>query len=60
MERRMSYRLPEKKIDKIKQKLEKEGVKFEDFIGKSIDLYLNGDLDPKKDVKEWGKWMEKK
>ncbi|MFW5971931.1 MAG: hypothetical protein ACOCRL_00430 [Bacillota bacterium] len=60
MKRRMSYRLPEKKFKKIKEKLEEQDIEFEEFVDKTIDLYLSGELDPKEDVEDWGKWMEKK
>ncbi|MFP4661277.1 MAG: hypothetical protein ACLFPF_03720 [Halanaerobiales bacterium] len=59
MKRRMSYRLPEKKFDRVKEKLDKLGIEFEEFVDKTIDLYLNGELNPKEEVEDWGSWMEK-
>lgn len=60
MKRRMSYRIPEKKFKKVKEKLDNMGIEFEEFVDKTIDLYLSGELNPKEDVEDWGNWMEKK
>lgn len=60
LERRMAYRIPEKKFKEVNEKLTEEGLNFEDFLDKTIDLYLSGQLDPKNETEEWGKWMEKK
>lgn len=57
---RKAYRIPEVKFNKLNEKLKEQGLNFEDFVDKSIDLYLEGKLDPKRDVEEWGSWMEKK
>ncbi|MFW6287978.1 MAG: hypothetical protein ACOC2J_04430 [bacterium] len=56
----MSYRLPEQKYNKINEKLDELGFEFEEFVDKTIDLYLAGELDPKEEVEDWGNWMEKK
>jgi len=60
VKRRMSYRLPEKKFDKVNEKLNELGIEFEDFVDQTIELYLSGKLDPKQEVEDWGNWMEKK
>lgn len=56
----MAYRLPEKRFNKVVDKLEEEGLTFEEFIDKTIDLYLSGKINPKLDTEGWGDWMEKK
>ncbi len=56
--RRKSYRLPEEKYDKITEKLKEKGIDFDAFLDKSIDLYLNGDIDPKNETDDWGTWMK--
>lgn len=56
----MSYRLPEKKFEKVNEKLSESGIEFEEFVDKTIELYLSEKLDPKQEVEDWGNWMEKK
>lgn len=56
--RRMAYRLPEKKYKKVKKRLEEKGLDFEDFLEKTIDLYLEEKIDPKLQTEDWGGWME--
>lgn len=58
-ERRMSYRLPEKKFNQVNEKLSESGKAFEEFIDKAIDMYISGELDPKLQTEGWGTWMEK-
>ncbi|MGM0410214.1 MAG: hypothetical protein ACQEQF_05560 [Bacillota bacterium] len=60
MSRRMAYRIPEKTYKEIKEILKDEEIDFDQFIDLLIDLYLDGKINPKKDEKDWGEWMEKK
>ncbi|MFW6278781.1 MAG: hypothetical protein ACOC2G_01190 [Bacillota bacterium] len=62
--RRKSYRLPEEKYEKLQEKLEKKDMEFDEFLDRSINLYLEGKLDPKGELdakgnpREWGNWMQ--
>jgi len=60
MSRRMAYRIPEKTYKEIKEILKDEEIDFDQFIDLVIELYLDGKINPKKDEKDWGEWMEKK
>ncbi len=57
-ERRKSYRLPENKYENLKEKLDSKGIEFDEFLAKSIDLYLAGEINPKNESQEWSSWME--
>ncbi|QTL98699.1 hypothetical protein GM661_12350 [Iocasia frigidifontis] len=56
--RRMAYRLPEIKYNKVEEKLAEQGIEFDEFLDRTIELYLNEKLDPKLDSEGWGRWME--
>ena len=56
--RRKSYRLPEEKYDKLMELLEKKDLEFDEFLNQSIDLYLQGEIDPKTETDGWGNWMQ--
>ncbi|MFW6035746.1 MAG: hypothetical protein ACOCRZ_05770 [Halothermotrichaceae bacterium] len=58
VQRRMSYRIPEKTYKKLIEKLEEKGLDFDNFLDKAIDLYLEDQIDPKEQTEGWGKWME--
>lgn len=60
MSRRMAYRIPEEKYKKVKERLENKNMDFDDFIDITIDLYLDGKINPKSAEQDWGDWMEQK
>lgn len=57
-QRRKSYRLPQVRYEELKEKLEKKNMDFDEFLQASIDLYLEGEIDPKGDTESWGQWMK--
>ncbi len=58
LKRRMAYRLPEEKYEEVIDKLTELGLSFEEFIEKTIDLYLDGKINPKTEAEGWGNWMD--
>jgi len=60
MSRRMAYRIPEKTYKEVKEILKDEDIDFDQFIDLLIDLYLDGEINPKEQEEDWGMWMKKK
>ena len=60
VKRRKSYRLPEEKYNRLKKKLAEQGLElsFDEFLDKSLELYLQGKIDPKNETDDWGRWMK--